>query len=154
MSRLHPLAAFISLSVTFVILLFSPQPVKANAIGGDPSLCEYCPSCGGAICPPHSESLYSFISLTEGNMGEDYHVAQVRSAFGATMDFTLIYNSYNADGTRAHRDTMVGFGWTHSYNDFLFSHGGEMFRMRGDGRVVRYALSPNGTYQTSPGYFE
>ncbi len=50
------------------------------------------------------------------------------------MDFTLIYNSYDADGSRASLDTMVGFGWTHSYNDFLFGQGRDMFHMRGDRR--------------------
>ena len=145
MSRLCRLAAFISLFATFVTLLICPQTVKAatTPIGGDP-----CPTC----CQGQSGG--SFVSLTEGNVGDDYHVSQVRSAFGAAMDFTLIYNSYNADGTRAALDTMIGFGWTHSYNDFLFSQGRDMFRMRGDGRIIRYALSSGGTYRTSAGYFE
>ena len=29
-----------------------------------------------------------------------------------------------------------------------------MFRLDPDGRITRFALQTNGTYQTSPGYFE
>jgi YD repeat-containing protein len=154
MSRLHRLAALATLFAGFATLLLAPQTATATPIGGDPPTCACCTcSAGGgsSVCP--CEQDYD-VSLTEGNVGEDYPVAPVQSAFGATMDFSLMYNSYNADGTRASLDTMVGYGWTHSYNDFLFSQGRDMFRMRGDGRVVRYALSAGGRYQTSPGYFE
>jgi len=66
----------------------------------------------------------------------------------------LTYNSYNADGSRATVDTGMGYGWTNSYNDFLFSQAGLMFRFDGEGRVTRFDLGPGGTYITDPGYFE
>jgi YD repeat-containing protein len=155
MSRLYRLTANVMLFAGFLTILFSLQPANANvksSIGGGPHACCTCLSCGcSPVCPPEYDN---DVSLTEGNVGEDYPVAQVQSAFGPTMGFSLRYNSYNADGSRTSLDTMVGYGWTHSYNDFLFSQGRDMFRMTGDGRVVRYALSSGGRYQTSPGYFE
>lgn len=52
-------------------------------------------------------------------------------------------------------DTMLGYGWTHSYNIFLFSQRGHMFRMDGDGRVIKYRRQPGGTtFSSTPGYFE
>src|SRR5215469_18019713 len=161
MSRSLRLFASISLFTRFAVILFSPQSARADKPPADPPkpVCCDCDSdddsgSPSSDCPPQSASGKSFISLTEGNLTESYHVAQVRSAFGVTMDFKLVYNSYNADNSRTSLDTMVGFGWTHTYNEFLFALGSDMFRMRGDGRIVRYHLMPGGTYQTSPGYFE
>lgn len=73
------------------------------------------------LLPTQFQQTFSFVSLSEGNLAEDYAVAPVKSASGATLEFKLIYNSYDADNSRASLDTMVGFGWTHTYNDFLFS---------------------------------
>jgi RHS repeat-associated protein len=144
-------ASFILLTAFSAFLIF-PQTGEAKNNGGDPPPCDDdCPSC--VVCPQIQVS-YSWVSLTEGNLSEDYKVARVMSAFGSVMDFKLIYNSYNSDNSRASIDSMVGVGWTHTYNDFLFAQGSDMFRMRGDGRIVRYALRSGGTYQTSPGYFE
>ena len=66
----------------------------------------------------------------------------------------MTYNSYNADGSRAAIDTGMGYGWTHTYDDFLFSQRGDMFRMDADGRITRFALVGNRVYQTTTGYFE
>jgi hypothetical protein len=49
---------------------------------------------------------------------------------------SLVYNSYNADGSRATVDTVLGYGWTHSYNIFLFNQLDAMFRYDADGRVT------------------
>src|SRR5687768_11697498 len=82
-------------------------------------------------CPPVSclRAGSSCLSITEGNLQETYPVVSVRSAFGPTIDFSLTYNSFNADGSRTNLDTVLGYGWTHSYNQFLFSQFGHMFRM-------------------------
>ncbi len=149
MSRLPRLCATLSLFAVFVAVLFSPRAARADTTPGDPISCEQCPDC----CLQNQKS-HSFVSLTEGNVSEDYLVARATSAFGATLEFKLTYNSYNADNSRASIDAMVGFGWTHTFNDFLFAQGSDMFRMRGDGRVIRYAFQSGGTYHTSPGYFE
>ncbi len=129
--------------------LLATLPVRGQVVGADPAACQ-----GGlSVCSQHM-STYSWVSLTEGNAAETYSVANLMSAFGPTISFDLIYNSYNADGNRAAIDTGVGMGWTHTYNDFLFTQGGnDMFRWRGDGRVTKYTFS-NGRYQTAPGYFE
>jgi YD repeat-containing protein len=76
----------------------------------------------------------------------------VRSAFGSTISFSLVYNSYNADGSRTQLDTEIGWGWTHSYNIFLFNQFGNMFRMDGQGRVTKYQSA--GVFVSTAGYFE
>lgn len=56
-------------------------------------------------------------------------------------------------GPGSQTDIGLGYGWTHMYNDMLFTWKGDMFRMGPDGRVTHFALQSDGTYQTSPGYF-
>ncbi len=129
------------------ILLTSPLAF-AQKIGADPAACRG----GSSVCTQHLPT-YSFVSLTEGSVAETYSAARVTSAFGPTLMFNLIYNSYNADGTRASVDTGMGYGWTHSYNEFLFRQGDDIFRWQGDGRVTRFS-SVKGTYEATPGYFE
>lgn len=154
MSRFLRLATHVSLVAALAIVILSPQSGRANVTPADP------PSCQN--CPQREYYLNSFVSLTEGNVGDTYSVAQVRSAFGPTLDFQLVYNSYDADGSRnmwtgtgASIDTVMGYGWTHTYNDLLFTqHTGDMFRLGPDGRITRFALQNDGSYQTSPGYFE
>ena len=152
MSRLLRLFASLCLFSVLIAILLSPQAAEAKTTPADPGTCQDCPLCSN--CGAQNQTYYSSVSMTEGNISEDYSVAQVKSAFGTVMDFKLIYNSYNADNSRVSLDTMVGFGWTHTFNDFLFAQGADMFRMRGDGRITRYHFVGGGTYQTSPGYFE
>ncbi|MBV9764303.1 MAG: hypothetical protein JOZ48_05605 [Acidobacteriaceae bacterium] len=71
-----------------------------------------------------------------------------------TLNLGLTYNSYNADGSRTTVDTVMGYGWTHSYNIFLFSQLGAMFRFDGDGRITRYAIAQGGGFSAATGYFE
>jgi RHS repeat-associated protein len=78
----------------------------------------------------------------------------VRSGFGSTISFSLVYNSYNADGSRAQLDTGIGWGWTHSYNIFLFNQIGNMFLMDGQGRVTKFQYQSAGFFVSTPGYFE
>ena len=143
-------------------LLFVPLAVQAKYIGGDPPhcpLCSSCQTCGGDSpkspdCPVSEASGGSSINLTEGNLKDDYSAAIVRNAAGVTLDLTLTYNSYNADGSRAIVNTVMGLGWTHSYNVFLFEQRGSMFFMDGVGRVVKFQAGPRWVYTASPGYFE
>ena len=147
MSRQRRLSACIFLVLAGVV--FFAFAGFAQVIGADPAACQGELS----VCTQHM-STYSWVSLTEGNVAETYSAAQVMSAFGPTLSFDLIYNSYNADGNRAAIDTGVGFGWTHTYNDFLFTQGGnDIFRWGRDGRVTKFTFS-NGAYQAAPGYFE
>ena len=149
MPRALRLLFFLSLFGILVVVIFLPAAAVAERHGGDHDPCEDCPEC----CDQYYFA-YSKVSLTEGDFVENYPVVQSRSAFGPTIDFNLTYNSYNADGSRASIDTVIGYGWTHTYNDFLFTQRGDMFRMGPDGRITRFALGPNGTFVTTPGYFE
>jgi len=145
-----PRVQFTSCFLLFLAIggLLSSPLAFAQKIGADPAACQGELS----ICSQHLKT-YSFVSLTEGNVAETYSTARVTSTFGPTLMFNLIYNSYNADGTRASIDSGIGYGWTHTYNDFLFSQGNDMFRMGPDGRVTEFTFS-NGSYQAAPGYFE
>jgi RHS repeat-associated protein/uncharacterized repeat protein (TIGR01451 family) len=135
-----------SVFVTFQSLETNEPPSTNSIFGADP------PSQSTSI--QGSESGVS-ISLTEGNLIETYQGMTVRSAFGSTMDFSLTYNSYNADGSRAQLDAGLGYGWTHSFNVFLFSQSNNMFRFDGKGRVTEYTPQPDGkTFLSAPGYFE
>jgi RHS repeat-associated protein len=152
MLRLRRFGVSLSLFAASVLFVFIPQLAQAKYIGADPPACETgCLSCCAQrnVATPNS-----FVSFTEGNLAETYAGPVVKSDFGTTLSFNLIYNSYNADGSRASINTVLGYGWTHTYNEFLFSQRGNVFRLRGDGRIVQYAFVGNGTYQTSTGYFE
>jgi RHS repeat-associated protein len=144
----------IPVAVLFVLL---PQLANATYIGAEPPKCATCPcSSSSSDRPPVAErsDTTSSVSRTEGNVTERINIASVRSSTGPTLDLSLLYNSYNADGSRATVDTVLGYGWTHSYNMFLFSQLGAMFRHDGDGRVTRYKLGPGGTFIAATGYFE
>jgi RHS repeat-associated protein len=134
-----------------------PYVATANYIGGEPPKCPDCPcACSGNTCPSVSQQsdTSSSVSQTEGNLAEQVNIATAQSSTGPTLNLSMTYNSYNADGSRAAVDTVAGYGWTHSYNIFLFSQLGAMFRFDGLGRVTRYKLGPAGTFITAPGYFE
>src|SRR5262249_44545645 len=141
---------YFSLVALILSLLLCPSPVQAHILGGEPPRCDPRPCHkppASPACPPTYLSGGSALGLTEGNLQERYRVSSLKSATGATIDFSLTYNSYNADNSRGARvDTVLGYGWTHSYNIFLFSQGAFMFRMDGDGRVTRYQQGPDGTF--------
>jgi len=106
------------------------------------------------------------INLVTGNLKESQYISGTSGATCACaasegpsinthgIDFTVTYNCRDADGSRAQLDTVLGFGWTHSFNIFLFSQRGSMFRFGGDGRVTKYALNPDNTFTADTGYFE
>jgi RHS repeat-associated protein len=120
------------------------------------------PCCGGCgNCPEHDRTGYSAMSLSEGTLKEDYHIVTVKSAYGATIDFSLNYSSANADASKVQVDTGIGYGWTHPYNVFLFvqevppPEGPDHFyRMDGLGRTTRFTNQFDGTYLANIGYFE
>jgi RHS repeat-associated protein len=138
--------------------LFSPASAVAKDVGADPAKCSTCPLC--KTCPGSStqepSQTTSSVSRTEGNLVERVDIARTsgaESVFSATS-FVATYNSYNADTSRVQLDTVMGYGWTHSHNIFLFSQVGSMFRFDGEGRVTRYKLGAGGTFSAAPGYFE
>ena len=82
--------------LTIAGVLFPATAGFTQIIGADPAACQGELS----VCTQHMNT-YSWVSLTEGNAAETYSAARVMSAFGPTLMFDLIYNSYNADGNRA-----------------------------------------------------
>jgi YD repeat-containing protein len=155
---------FILTIAVFAPIGLANAPGEAKNIGADPPVrCGGgCAACGtGTTGGPSGKcsssepcSSGTCFSRTEGNLRETYPVVSVKSSTGAMLDLSLTYDSYNADTSRARFNTVLGIGWTHSYNLFLFSQVGNIFRVDGDGRVTKYQLGPGGTYTAAPGYFE
>jgi len=144
------------LCAVIVQLLWPLQVAQAKYIGAEPPK-QGC-SCGCSTCGVPSIAQRSNTSSTnsesEGNLTETVRISRLHGAAGPTAELTATYNTYNADGSRATVDTVMGYGWTHSYNIFLFGQFGALFRYDGDGRVTRYRLGPGGTFITATGYFE
>jgi RHS repeat-associated protein len=150
----------------FAAIGLESAPADAKNIGaGNPKRCASCgcacATCAGAPKGPTGNCSSSepcnasaCFSRTEGDERETYPVASVKSSTGAMLSLSLSYDSYNADTSRARFNTVLGIGWTHSYNLFLFPQVGNMFRVDGDGRVTKYQLGPGGTYTAARGYFE
>src|SRR5688572_30637619 len=107
-------------------------------------------------CAPTEKPGGSAISLGEGNLHESYDVTRVNSEFGTTIEFSLTYNSANADGSKMQVDLGLGFGWTHSYQVFLFTQPQQpenIFRMDARGRVTTFRPNGDGTFLPNDGYF-
>ena len=140
--------------LAFVLFVFALLPPLASAqnIGAEPpKTCSCSCNCNGSpSTAAPSSGTSSNVSYSEGNLIERVPISKI----SPTLSLDAVYNSYNADGSRAAVDTVMGYGWTHSYNLFLFSQSGVMFRYDGDGRVTKYSLGPAGTFTSSPGYFE
>src|ERR1041385_2956744 len=73
------------------------------------------PFTGPFACSPSDTDLSGggcTVSVSEGNLEDTVPVATISSAMGPTVDFYASYDSYNADGSRAQVDTVMGYGWT------------------------------------------
>lgn len=71
-------------------------------------------------------------------MSDSYLVVNARSASGAGLGLSLYYANYNADGEHASLNTVMGYGWSHSYNVFLFTQGRDLFKMSPGGITTKY----------------
>ena len=137
--------------IAALLLVFSLGGVaRATYVGADAP--DVCLTCGAQATRQDGGTVAT--SLTEGNLREDYPVTTLRSAAGPTLQLSLVYNSYSADGSKAELDTGVGIGWTHTYNQFLFNQRGSFFLMGPDGRVTLFRFGFGGNYTTDNGYFE
>jgi RHS repeat-associated protein len=159
MTRLRHSCLSLSLFAALLALLVSAQIAEAKYTGGDNPSCPAarntsCASCTATCLSRVGSAPNSGVSMTEGNAGEAYLITSLESSTGPTISLSLTYNTYNADASRSQIDTGMGYGWTHTYDDFLFSQRGDLFRMDADGRITRFALIGNGVYQTTIGYFE
>jgi len=143
---------------TLMLLLLGLASITPNAfaivsiIGGEPPGCTPTPCPSASPCPPASSGDYAEIRLTEGNLKEP--LPALAGSVVHTLDLHLTYNSYNADFSHAQVDTVAGYGWTHSYNSFLFTQVGSMFLMGADGRTEKFQLGQGGTYTADTGYFD
>jgi len=108
----------------------------------------------GSNAPAPYRYTRSFFSLTEGNMGDKVKIAEVKSTYGRTLDFFLFYNSYLADGSKGSVITVLGKGWTHSYNILLFKQRRDMFLMSSKGRTIRFTRKRDGSYAPGKGHFQ
>jgi YD repeat-containing protein len=141
----HPLKRIFILTT---LTLITPA-VWASYVGAEaPSLL---PKCGA---PPTFTGPGAGSSLAEGSISDIALITTLQSSSGATINFNLTYNSYNADGSHCQLDTGLGYGWTHSYNLLLFSQVGSWFLMGTDGRVEKFHTGPGGIYTSDPGYFD
>ena len=146
---------FLSGLCLLALVLFGSAGVEARYVGGEPKCptCDDCPQC--ATTSYRDAASGSTLSYTEGNLSDGHSVGEtVSSAFGPTLSFSAIYNSKQADGSQSRTNTVMGYGWTHSYNTLLFSQRGHVFRLGPNGRVTKYALGTGGRFTVTPGYFE
>src|SRR5262249_7912674 len=103
MKKQHFFLNALSLWAAFVALLWLAPKAQAKYIGGEPPKCPKCEGCSGCTRPGVGErsNTTSTVSRTEGNLTEQVGIATVRSFTGPTLDLSVTYNSYNADGSRA-----------------------------------------------------
>ncbi len=85
-------------------------------------------ACGGGNCS---------ISDTKSSLDESHAVFNT-SGEGPSFGLAFKYTSNNANGEVVALDTVMGFGWSHSYNVFLFTQGRDLFKMDSSGRVTKY----------------
>jgi RHS repeat-associated core domain len=119
----------------------------AEPIGGDETICARCCGLESEDFPsgtkPCTEQFggAGLISTSLGTMGETQPISNAQAANGAGLGLSLNYVSYNADGEKASLNTVMGYGWSHSYNTLLFSQGRDLFKMSPSGFVTKYQRS-------------
>jgi RHS repeat-associated protein len=74
-------------------------------------------------------------------MGESYPVFSTSSSNGSGLGFSFNYTGNNANGEVVSLDTVLGFGWSHSYNVSLFSQGRDLFKIDSAGKVTKFQRS-------------
>ena len=147
-----------TLILQFVLLMLGvlwALPAFAHETSGEtPVTCEAC-ACGPdpQNCGNYGSSGNS-LSMAEGNLSDSFSVPALRGGSGTLAGPVLTYNTDKADGSQARFDTVAGVGWTHSYNAFLYTLRGHMFRVDGRGRVTKYAQGAGGTFTADTGWFE
>ena len=87
------------------------------------------------------------LSYSEGNFSDTHQVLSISNVF----DLFLTYNSFNADGSNFRVDTVMGLGWTHSYNIFLTEYRMDIFKHGGNGRTQKFDRNPDGSYDPPEG---
>ncbi len=136
-----------------------PSAAFANSVPPDTPPCQDCCDCAdagsdGVSGPCSGEEGSGFLSFSEGNLSETYPVFTVKNASKTLLEMRLRYNSFNADGSNFRADTVMGFGWTHSYNVFLTEYRMDIYKHGASGRTRKFDRNPDGTYDSPEGSHE
>src|ERR1700680_2413601 len=97
------------LCVGWILFLSSAPLAQADKNGGDKNNCVCVCACAACSCTtalniPTSQETAGYassISLSEGNFVEPEGISTTQSTAGRTINFSLTYNSYNADDSRS-----------------------------------------------------
>lgn len=138
----------LSAAILFVLALelLVTGSAGAKPIGADAPVCPTCCGLSADDFPSGEKPCTdlrggSLISASLGTMGETHSVVSAPGANGAGFDLSLQYASYVADGEKASVATVMGYGWSHSYNLFVFTQGSDLYKMSPGGFVTKYQRS-------------
>jgi RHS repeat-associated protein len=90
-----------------------------------------------------------YLDATTAEVSDTVGVVSVGSQ---TLTLGLLYSSHLADGTNTILSTILGSGWTHTYNSYLVERSGDVFWIPGNHEVVSFA-NRGGSFETSTGQF-
>lgn len=93
---------------------------------------------------------YSKISYSEGLFEETMDLPN----FGTSLSLSLTYRSHNADASNYRFETVLGLGWTHSFDLFVTEYRGDAYIHRGDGTTSKFKLNPDGSYTVLEGWYD
>jgi RHS repeat-associated protein len=91
------------------------------------------------------------ISIARGAVWTDVPICTAQVADGASIDLRLHYESTHADGSVSLRQTVLGYGWTHSYNLHLIVRSRLVFLSDATGRLTGFRERIDGGYTSSAG---
>lgn len=138
-------------TIIVAVITFLAGPAQAKYLGGVRPVCV---ACGNKpINAPVNAPSGTATSLSEGNFTETYGGPSIAGGSGAAVSLDLTFNSNLADGSNGRVNTILGVGWTHSYNVFLFKQRSEIFRFEGNGRVNKFTPTSSTSYRSTEGYF-
>jgi RHS repeat-associated protein len=153
------------LVAAFFTATFALQSLATPPDDDPPPDCDPAKDCTCSTSPK-MEGKSSRLNLLEGAMEEDYAVVSLGAGQGGdpgqgkriTIDLALAYSSAHAtaEATTA-ANTCLAFGWTHSYNVFLYTYQAAMFRRDQEGRITKFLRVPSTSpvrYKPTAGYFE
>ncbi|MGR9052805.1 MAG: hypothetical protein ACU84J_09165, partial [Gammaproteobacteria bacterium] len=134
------------LAALFSAAALAPSPAYAKFWGAKRAFCATCcqqmsPDGTNLNEPCPEKTTNSFVSNTEGLLGDSYTVVSATGANGEGLELSLRYASYNANGENGTLDSALGFGWSHSYNIFLFTQNRDVFKMSPGGIITKYQRS-------------
>ena len=145
-------------AVLAVLLLVSCGLAYADPLGGESP----CLSCSNSASDDSTDASApggyaggggSALSLTEGNLIDSVPVVSTRNGTGTTLNLALTYNSYLADSSQGGVTTVLGRGWTHTYNIFLIEYRRNIFKVSASGRTTKYSYAGTG-YIPDKGHFD